>query len=136
MSNEMLDKEIKRLFGELESKTPGTKEYNDVQDCLNILYKLKVEEDKNFENAKIQREKNFNDNTYQNCDLDAKERQAQKELIFNWLRFGVDVAGIALPLIFCRKTWREGLKIEKLDQFIGSPSAKNALKFFTPWRKK
>lgn len=136
MSNELLNTEIERLFGELESKTPGSKEYNDVQDCLNILYKLKVEEDKNIENAKIQREKNFNDNTYQNCDLGVKERQAQKELIFNWLRFGVDVAGIALPLIFCRKTWREGLKIEKLDQFIGSPSAKNALKFFTPWRKK
>ena len=136
MSNELLNTEIERLFGELESKTPGSKEYNDVQDCLNTLYKLKVEEDKNIENAKIQREKNFNDNTYQNCDLGAKERLAQKELIFNWLRFGVDVAGIALPLIFCRKTWREGLKIEKLDQFIGSPSAKNALKFFTPWRKK
>ena len=121
MSNELLDAEIKRLFRELESKTPGSKEYNDVQDCLNILYKLKLEEYKNHENAEIQRQKNEDDKEYQN---------------FNWLRFGVDVAGIALPLIFCRKTWREGLKIEKLDQFIGSPSAKNALKFFTPWRKK
>ena len=49
MSNELLDAEIKRLFRELESKTPGSKEYNDVQDCLNILYKLKLEEDKNHE---------------------------------------------------------------------------------------
>ena len=136
MSNELLDTEIKRLFRELESKTPGSKEYNDVQDCLNILYKLKLEEDKNHENAEIQRQKNGDDKEYQNRDIDLKEQQIQENKAFNWLRFGVDVAGIALPLIFCRKTWREGLKIEKLDQFIGSPSAKNALKFFTPWRKK
>ena len=136
MSNELLDTEIKRLFRELESTTPGSKEYNDVQDCLNILYKLKLEEDKNHENAEIQRRKNEDDKEYQNRDIDLKEQQIQENKAFNWLRFGVDVAGIALPLIFCRKTWREGLKIEKLDQFIGSPSAKNALKFFTPWRKK
>lgn len=136
MSNEMLDMEIERLFENLKEKTPGSKEYNDVQDCLNILYKLKLEEEKNHENADIQRQKNENDSLYQNRDIDLKKQQIQENKSFNWLRFGADVAGIALPLIFCRRTWREGLKIEKLDQFIGSPSAKNALKFFTPWRRK
>lgn len=136
MSNEMLDMEIERLFEDLESKTPGSEKYNDVQNCLNILYKLKLEEEKNWENADIQRQKNEDDKAYQNRDIDLKEKQIQENKNFNWLRFGVDVAGIALPLIFCRRTWREGLKIEKLDQFIGSPSAKNALKFFTPWRRK
>lgn len=46
MSNEMLDKEIKRLFEDLEALKPGTKEYMDVQDCLNVLYKLKTEAEK------------------------------------------------------------------------------------------
>lgn len=32
MSNEMLDKEIKRLFENLEALKPGTEEYMDVQD--------------------------------------------------------------------------------------------------------
>lgn len=136
MSNEMLGKEIKRLFGELEELKPGTKEYNDVQDCLNILYKLKTEEEKNRENAEIQRQKNDDDKDYQNRDIDLKEQQIRENRVFNVFRCIVDVAGISLPLIATRKTWKEGLKIEKLDQFIGSPSAKNALKFFTPWRKK
>lgn len=136
MSNKMLENEIERLFKKLEDLTPGSKEYNEVQDCLNILYKLKVEEDKNFENAKIQKEKNFNDNTYQNCDLGMKERQAQKEFIFNCLRFGVDLAGIILPFALCRQTWKEGLKIDGLNEFVGNSSAKNAFKFMTPWRKK
>lgn len=78
MSNELLDTEIKRLFRELESKTPGSKEYNDVQDCLNILYKLKLEEDKNHENAEIQRQKNEDDKEYQNRDIDLKEQQIQE----------------------------------------------------------
>lgn len=136
MSNEMLGKEIKRLFGELEALKPGTKEYNDVQDCLNILYKLKTEEEKNRETAEIQRQKNEDDKAYQNRDIDLKEQQIRENRAFNVFRCIVDVAGISLPLIATRKTWKEGLKIEKLDQFIGSPSAKNALKFFTPWRKK
>lgn len=136
MSNEMLGKEIKRLFGELEELKPGTKEYNDVQDCLNILYKLKTEEEKNRENAEIQRQKNDDDKDYQNRDIDLKEQQIRENRVFNVFRCIVDVAGISLPLIATRKTWKEGLKIEKLDQFIGSPSAKNALKFFTPWKKK
>ena len=129
MSNEMLDKEIKRLFENLEDLTPGTEEYMDVQDCLNTLYKLKTEAEKNRENAEIQRQKNED-------DKDLKEQQIRENRAFNVFRCIVDVAGISLPLIATRKTWKEGLKIEKLDQFIGSPSAKNALKFFTPWRKK
>ena len=128
MSNEMLDKEIKRLFENLEALKPGTEEYMDVQDCLNTLYKLK--------NADIQRQKNEDDKDYQNRDIDLKEQQIRENRAFNVFRCIVDVAGISLPLIATRKTWKEGLKIEKLDQFIGSPSAKNALKFFTPWRKK
>ena len=136
MSNEMLDKEIKRLFENLEALKPGTEEYMDVQDCLNTLYKLKTEAEKNRENAEIQRQKNEDDKDYQNRDIDLKEQQIRENRVFNVFRCIVDVAGITLPLIATRKTWKEGLKIEKLDQFIGSPSAKNALKFFTPWRKK
>lgn len=136
MSNEMLDKEIKRLFENLEALKPGTEEYMDVQDCLNTLYKLKTEAEKNRENAEIQRQKNEDDKDYQNRDIDLKEQQIRENRVFNVFRCIVDVAGISLPLIATRKTWKEGLKIEKLDQFIGSPSAKNALKFFTPWRKK
>lgn len=136
MSNEMLDKEIKRLFEDLEALKPGTEEYMDVQDCLNTLYKLKTEAEKNRENAEIQRQKNEDDKDYQNRDIDLKGQQIRENRVFNVFRCIVDVAGISLPLIATRKTWKEGLKIEKLDQFIGSPSAKNALKFFTPWRKK
>ena len=136
MSNEMLDKEIKRLFEDLEALKPGTEEYMDVQDCLNTLYKLKTEAEKNRENAEIQRQKNEDDKDYQNRDIDLKGQQIRENRVFNVFRCIVDVAGISLPLIATRKTWKEGLKIEKLDQFIGSPSAKNPLKFFTPWRKK
>lgn len=136
MSNEMLDKEIKRLFEDLEALKPGTEEYMDVQDCLNTLYKLKTEAEKNRENAEIQRQKNEDDKDYQNRDIDLKGQQIRENRAFNVFRCIVDVAGISLPLIATRKTWKEGLKIEKLDQFIGSPSAKNTLKFFTPWRKK
>ena len=89
MSNEMLDKEIKRSFEDLEALKPGTEEYMDVQDCLNTLYKLKTEAEKNRENAEIQRQKNEDDKDYQNRDIDLKGQQIRENRVFNVFRFRI-----------------------------------------------
>lgn len=92
--SEMLDGTIEKLIKKIDDLTPGTPEHSSAVECLNKLYKLKIEE--------TSHEREF----MAKCDHDAvteremafKREQAWWGRVMDGLKLAVEVLGVALPL--------------------------------------
>lgn len=110
---ELLEEEIKNEIGDLSNLQTGSEEKSKAIEDLARLYKLKIEETKN--------ELDFNENvnSYKH-DYHFKKDQLAEQVKDRYFRFGVEAAGIILPLIFYAAWMRRGFKFEETGTYTST----------------
>lgn len=120
---EMLVEEIKGNLGQLATLDPSDKGYMENVKSLEVLWKLKFEEDKlKLENVKQLSKKD---------DDAAEDRKAKREFIKECASIGVTVLGIVLPITFYGKWLKTGMQFEETGTFT-SKTFQGLTKFFRP----
>jgi len=123
----MLEEEIKTEIRDLSTLEPGSKEKSTAIEDLAKLYKLRIEETKN--------EWDF-DEKYKSRDSDIqfKKDQLEEQVKDRYFRFGVEVAGIILPLIFYAIWMKRGFKFEETGTYT-STTFRGLFNRFKPTKK-
>ncbi len=118
----LLNEEIQKQFKDLTSFTPGSKEKDTAVDTLTKLYKLKLEENKleNEEDARV-------------CDGLIKSEEKNERVRDRYFKFGLEAAGIILPLIFYATWMNRGFRFEETGTFV-STTFRNLFSRFKPTR--
>ena len=106
---ELMESEIITLIKELSMHHPGTKEYDDITKAIDSLYAtLNKEKSLMLEEVKIE-----NDSELQrNVNKDNK--------LLTAVKYGIDIAGIILPLAFYGVWMNRGLEFEKEGSFTSA----------------
>lgn len=111
-SKRTLDDEIQDLLENLEDLEADSEEYAKTTKNLDILYKLKLEEEKNK----------------------SELANGKKQNIFRAIGYGLEGAGIVLPLIFYGIWMKRGFKFEETGTYC-SKTFTGLQKFFRPTKK-
>lgn len=113
---ELMESEIITLIKELSMHQPGTKEFDDITKAIDALYAtLNKEKSLMLEEVKIQNdaESKFRDSQLQqNVNKDNK--------LLTAVKYGIDIAGIVLPLAFYGVWMNRGLEFEKEGSFTSA----------------
>lgn len=92
---QMLDEEIRDEITNLNALEPGTEEHSKAADTVAKLYKLKVEDDK-------------------------IDKETSEQVKNRYLKYGLEAAGIIVPLIFYGIWMNKGFKFEETGTFTSS----------------
>lgn len=130
-----MDEEIRNLLGEeikveildLSTLEPGSKEKSTAIDDLAKLYKLRIEETGN--------ELDFNEK-YDTRESDniLKKDQLEEQVKDRYFRFGVEAAGIILPMIFYATWMKRGFRFEETGTYT-STTFRGLFNRFKPTKK-
>lgn len=127
-NQEKLDLEIARQLEILEKLSPSDGEkYELAVDSLAKLYKLRIEEEKNEREADLA-------DCQAEVDNEEKEKEAKDRKFDRWLHFGLDAAGIIVPIVFYNIWMNKGFRFEK-DGTFTSTTFKNLFHLFKPTKK-
>lgn len=114
-----LEEEIVRVEDRLKNLTPGSKEYSEVAEALNLLYKTRLEEVKNEYDYSEKREKRIIDAGRADEDLRIREHEAAlKRDQFDdarkdrWVRIVVAGVELFVPMLFYGFWMAVGFKFE------------------------
>lgn len=106
---QMLEKEIKGEIRALSDYPSGSKEQAEAIDTLTKLHKLKIEEDKiALDDIKWRQEADISNN-----DCARREDQFAIDKRDRYFKFGLEAAGILLPLMFYAIWMKKGFKFEE-----------------------
>ncbi len=123
----LLEEEIKAEIRDLSTLEPGSKEKSTAIEDLAKLYKLRIEETKN--------EWDFNEKyKSRDSDIQFKKDQLEEQVKDRYFRFGVEVAGIILPLIFYAAWMKRGFKFEETGTYT-STTFRSLFNRFKPTKK-
>jgi hypothetical protein len=123
----LLEEEIKAEIRDLSTLEPGSKEKSTAIEDLAKLYKLRIEETKN--------EWDFNEKyESRDSDIQFKKDQLEEQVKDRYFRFGVEVAGIILPLIFYAIWMKRGFKFEETGTYT-STTFRGLFNRFKPTKK-
>lgn len=123
----LLEEEIKTEIRDLSTLEPGSKEKSTAVEDLAKLYKLRIEETKN--------EWDFNEKyESRDSDIQFKKDQLEEQVKDRYFRFGVEAAGIILPLIFYAIWMKRGLKFEETGTYT-STTFRGLFNRFKPTKK-
>lgn len=113
---DLLEKEIKDEFGKLAKLDPGSKEHTEAVEALTKLYKLNIEETENDRSFRQKSEASVN------ADLELKLKAAEidESAKNRYFRFGAELAGIVLPLVFYGIWMKRGFKFEETGTFTST----------------
>ena len=107
---ELLDNEITDEIKQLSTLTLGSKEHSEAIDGLAKLYRLVIDESK----TRLEYQEKVDQATY---DDQFKWKQLRSEELGRYIRYGIDAAGIILPLIFYAAWMRQGFRFEETGTF-------------------
>ena len=99
---ELLEEQIASDFGDLATLEMGSEEHARAVEDLTKLYKLRIEE-----NAAA-------------SDRSDKEDEKTERVIDRYLKYGVEIAGILLPLAFYAYWMKKGFKFEETGTFTST----------------
>ena len=117
---ELMESEIITLIKELSMHHPGTKEYDDITKAIDSLYAtLNKEKSLMLEEVKIEN------------DLELQQNVNKDNKLLTAVKYGIDIAGIVLPLAFYGVWMNRGLEFEKEGSFT-SATFKGLLGKFKP----
>ena len=117
---ELMESEITTLIKELSMHHPGSKEYDDITKAIDTLYAtLNKEKSLMLEEVKIEN------------DLELQQNVNKDNKILTAVKYGIDIAGIVLPLAFYGVWMNRGLEFEKEGSFT-SATFKGLLGKFKP----
>ena len=123
----LLEEEIKTEIRDLSTLEPGSKEKSTAIEDLAKLYKLRIEETKN--------EWDFSEKyESRDSDIQFKKEQLEEQVKDRYFRFGVEVAGIILPLIFYAAWMKRGFKFEETGTYT-STTFRSLFNRFKPTKK-
>jgi hypothetical protein len=123
----LLEEEIKAEIRDLSTLEPGSKEKSTAIEDLAKLYKLRIEETKN--------EWDFNEKyESRDSDIQFKKDQLEEQVKDRYFRFGVEAAGIILPLIFYAIWMKRGFKFEETGTYT-STTFRGLFNRFKPTKK-
>ena len=124
---ELMESEIITLIKELSMHHPGTKEYDDITKAIDALYAtLNKEKSLMLEEVKIE-----NDAESKIRDLELQQNVNKDNKLLTAVKYGIDIAGIVLPLAFYGVWMNRGLEFEKEGSFT-SATFKGLLGKFKP----
>lgn len=112
MTNPMREKlmnEISCELDKLSTLSVGSKEHLEASESINKLYRLYIED------LKMEREHMLQSDTATNAEkeLKVKELELEDSKRFQYLRAGLEAAGIIMPLMFSWIWMRRGFKFEQ-----------------------
>ena len=124
---ELMEREIITLIKELSMHQPGTKEFDDITKAIDALYAtLNKEKSLMLEEVKIE-----NENKNKIIDLELQQNVNKDNKLLTAVKYGIDIAGIVLPLAFYGVWMNRGLEFEKEGSFT-STTFKGLLGKFKP----
>ena len=113
---ELMEREIITLIKELSMHQPGTKEFDDVTKAIDALYAtLNKEKTLMLEEVKIE-----NENRNKIIDLELQRNVNKDNKLLTAVKYGIDIAGIVLPLAFYGVWMNRGLEFEKEGSFTSA----------------
>ena len=113
---ELMEREIITLIKELSMHQPGTKEFDDVTKAIDALYAtLNKEKSLMLEEVKIE-----NENKNKIIDLELQQNVNKDNKLLTAVKYGIDIAGIVLPLAFYGVWMNRGLEFEKEGSFTSA----------------
>ena len=119
---ELMESEIITLIKELSMHHPGSKEYDDITKAIDALYAtLNKEKSLMLEEVKMEK------------DLELQQNVNKDNKLLTAVKYGIDIAGIVLPLAFYGVWMNRGLEFEKEGSFT-SATFKGLLGKFKPTR--
>ena len=113
---ELMESEIITLIKELSMHHPGSKEYDDITKAIDALYAtLNKEKSLMLEEVKIEKdaESKFR-------DLELQQNINKDNKLLTAVKYGIDIAGIVLPLAFYGVWMNRGLEFEKEGSFTSA----------------
>ena len=117
---ELMEREIITLIKELSMHHPGTEEFDDITKAIDALYAtLNKEKSLMLEEVKIEN------------DLELQRNVNKDNKLLTAVKYGIDIAGIVLPLAFYGVWMNRGLEFEKEGSFT-SATFKGLLGKFKP----
>lgn len=124
---ELLGEEIRNEIRNLASLDEGSDEHSDAVDALAKLYRLRIEEAKNIKDAEL-KEQQIED------DAELRGSQQVEEAKNQYIRFGLEAAGIILPMLFYASWMKKGFRFEETGTFT-STTFRGLFNRFRPTRK-
>ena len=124
---ELMESEIITLIKELSMHQPGTKEFDDITKAIDAIYPtLNKEKSLMLEEVKIEK-----DVESKIRDLELQQNVNKDNKLLTAVKYGIDIAGIVLPLAFYGVWMNRGLEFEKEGSFT-SATFKGLLGKFKP----
>ena len=124
---ELMESEIITLIKELSMHQPGTKEFDDITKAIDAIYPtLNKEKSLMLEEVKIEK-----DVESKIRDLELQQNVNKDNKLLTAVKYGIDIAGIVLPLAFYGVWMNRGLEFEKEGSFT-STTFKGLLGKFKP----
>lgn len=121
--DKMLEEEIKAQIENLADLKSGSDEKTQAVDDLTKLYKLSIEE------------KKLRADSEEKCaDAQEKEKQIREQKKDRWVRIGIAVAELILPLAFYGRWMKRGFEFEK-DGAYTSTTFRGLFSKFKPTKK-
>ena len=117
---ELLGEEIKSQIESLSSLETGSKEQSEAVDNLAKLYRLRIEDNKNNWEYSEKFDRREMEDEAQNRDEQFKKNQLEEQVKDRYLRFGVNIAEVILPLIFYASWMKKGFKFEETGTFTSA----------------
>jgi len=112
-SKELLEEVLKSEIEGLSYWAQGSKEHSEAINNIATLYKLKIDETKSELDADIKYRVN-------ECEYQVKCDQAFEQKKDRYIRLGMDVAGLLLPLLFYGSWMRRGFRFEETGTFTST----------------
>lgn len=112
-NKKLLEEEIKNQFQELCNLEPGSKEKSLAVEDLAALYKLRLEETKVNWECDEKYSQRF-------CEEQFKKEQLTEQVKDRYFRFGLEAAGIVIPLIFYAVWMKKGFKFEETGTYTST----------------
>ena len=113
---ELMEREIITLIKELSMHQPGTEEFDDITKAIDALYAtLNKEKSLMLEEVKIEK-----DVESKIRDLELQQNVNKDNKLLTAVKYGIDIAGIVLPLAFYGVWMNRGLEFEKEGSFTSA----------------
>ena len=142
---ELMESEIITLIKELSMHQPGTKEFDDITKAIDAIYptlnkekslmleEVKIEKDveSKFKSLMLEEIKIEKDAESKIRDLELQQNVNKDNKLLTAVKYGIDIAGIVLPLAFYGVWMNRGLEFEKEGSFT-STTFKGLLGKFKP----
>ena len=117
---ELLDGEIVNVLETLDNMELGSDLYEAGIDSLAKLHKLRMEEIKTKTDFEEKAKRREMEDENQKDDLELRKSQAKGDDLKQYLKLGVEAAGIILPLVFYASWMKKGFKFEEEGTFTST----------------